>query len=364
MKLQKLLPKYQKQWTECQVTQGLAALTIAKRIIENKDRYEIVSKAVNNLVPWWLIGCLHNMESGMRFNGHASNGDPLTARTVQVPKGEPRDMGEPPYTWEETAISIYRKKVSGFYYLGIEKAIDSVEEALHFAQAFNGFGYEEGAGRNTTPPKSSPYLWSGTNQYQKGKYVSDGRFDPFAVSQQIGVAAVMKKLAENGVSLGGTIFSVESETVEYKPATLPFNKWPMMMYGSKSPQVLELSRALAGLGFLSKDETSEFFDNEIKQAVLAAQKAFGVEVDGIVGPVTKTTIESALYRARKQESPAPQPGSTSDVLKNIAQLAKLEARLGLSLHGKSDLVWQRYIAPLVEPMKSLKHIGDAYVFVN
>jgi lysozyme family protein len=193
MQLSKLLPKYQKKWTECQVTQGIAAENIAKRIIANKDKYEMVAKSVE-YIPWWLIGCLHNMESGMRFNGHASNGDPLTARTVQVPKGEPRDMGEPPYTWEETAISIYRQKKGGLDYLGIyDGSIDLVEEALHFAQAFNGFGYEEGAGRATTPPSSSPYLWAGTNQYVQGKYISDGRFDSRAVSAQIGGAAVMKK---------------------------------------------------------------------------------------------------------------------------------------------------------------------------
>lgn len=362
MQLSKLASKYQKKWNECDVTLGLAAENIAKRIIANKSKYETVSKSVG-YIPWWLIGCLHNMESGMSFNGHASNGDPLSARTRQVPKGEPRDMGEPPYTWEETAISIYRQKKGGLNYLGLGAGIDSIIEALHFAQAFNGFGYEEGAGRATVPPSSSPYLWAGTNQYVQGKYVSDGRFDSRAVSAQIGVATIMKKLQSLGVEMFDSIVVSETPLV-YKPVALPI-KWHSqgyLSYGSHGDDVFTLSCALSGLGFLDVREIGYDFDNEIKQAVLACQKEFLLEVDGIVGGETKTAIANALYRARKQ--PEPMAADTGDVLKNIAQLAKLEARLGLSLHSKSDIVWQRYIAPLVEPMKSLKHIGDAYMFVN
>jgi lysozyme family protein len=40
----------------------------------------------------------------------------------------------------------------------------------------------------------SPYLWSYTDQYQAGKYVADGKYDPTAVSKQPGVVAIMKAL--------------------------------------------------------------------------------------------------------------------------------------------------------------------------
>lgn len=362
MHLSKLEAKYLKKWNECKVTKGLAATAIAKRIIANKARYEVVSKAVDGF-PWWLIGCLHNMESGMSFAGHASNGDPLGARTRNEPKGEPRDMGEPPYSWEETAISIYRKKKAGLTYLGIINSIDSIEEALHFAQAFNGFGYEQGAGRRTIPESTSPYLWAGTDQYVQGKYASDGYFDPKLVSEQIGVAAIMKKLQELGEM---KLVEAEPSTKipEYKPAPVPLGLNGMYAYGSSGEDVFILSCALAGLGFLLKDEINYSFDNDVKQAVLALQREFELEQDGIVGPQTIDAIENALIRARDINKPKPQPSGNSGTLELIASIARSEAQLGLSLHSKSDIVWQRYVAPFVPAMKRLGHIGDAYVFVN
>jgi hypothetical protein len=59
-------------------------------------------------------------------------------------------------------------------------------------------GYRTGAGQATTPPRRSPYLWSMTNHYIRGKYVSDGRFDPVAVSAQAGVASILKILKSKG----------------------------------------------------------------------------------------------------------------------------------------------------------------------
>jgi lysozyme family protein len=40
----------------------------------------------------------------------------------------------------------------------------------------------------------SPYLCSFTDQYSRGKYVADGKYDAAAVSKQCGAAALMKQL--------------------------------------------------------------------------------------------------------------------------------------------------------------------------
>ncbi|MEB3117756.1 MAG: hypothetical protein VKL01_05270, partial [Limnothrix sp.] len=58
---------------------------------------------------------------------------------------------------------------------------------------FNGFGY-----RLYRPTVLTPYLWSGSNHYQAGKYVADGKFDPQAVSEQVGVAVLWKALEAMG----------------------------------------------------------------------------------------------------------------------------------------------------------------------
>lgn len=271
----------------------------AERILKNRHRYETVAKAVDEYIPWWLIGCLHNMESGLSFAGHASNGDPLTAYTVNEPRHEPRDMGPPPFTWEETAISIYKLKRQGLAALEIKQPINNIEEALHFAQAFNGFGYEAGAGKATTPPAISPYLWSYTDQYISGKYVADGRFDPKAISQQVGVAALMKALESLGVILFESPSPIFAPIeLSYFPAQTPFKIERMLSYGDIGDDVLEVSRAFGGLGLIPKNKTSRTFGDTLKAAVLAFQASQRLEVDGILGPVTVITLQGALERAR------------------------------------------------------------------
>jgi lysozyme family protein len=42
------------------------------------------------------------------------------------------------------------------------------------------------------PEVLTPYLWSFTNHYTKGKFVADGKFDANAVSKQCGAAAILK----------------------------------------------------------------------------------------------------------------------------------------------------------------------------
>ena len=66
--------------------------------------------------------------------------------------------------------------------------------ALDKIESFNGFGYRNHG-------IAAPYLWSGTTLYARGKYVSDGRFDPLAVDKQMGVAAILKRFEERGISL-------------------------------------------------------------------------------------------------------------------------------------------------------------------
>src|SRR5690606_14680775 len=65
----------------------------------------------------------------------------------------------------------------------------SIEGTLDILERYNGLGY-----RNKGLP--SPYLWAGTDQYVKGKYVADGKFDPNHVDRQLGVAPILMKLRE------------------------------------------------------------------------------------------------------------------------------------------------------------------------
>lgn len=152
-------------------------------MIMNKDRYlEVAHKFVNPGLKWWLVALIHEMECTQNFHCHLHNGDPLTAKTVHVPAGRP--LGDPPFTFLESAVDAIQMK-------GADRITDwSIGNVLYFLEGFNGYGYSRYMGIN------SPYLWSGCNHYTCGKYVADGKYDPKAVSSQIGIALMMKKLLE------------------------------------------------------------------------------------------------------------------------------------------------------------------------
>ena len=89
---------------------------VAGRIAKGRARYEAVAAKLANGIPWWFIGITHFMEAGHKypnqFDYHLHCGDPLTARTVHVPKGRPKHdpaagAGKP-YTWEESALDALR----------------------------------------------------------------------------------------------------------------------------------------------------------------------------------------------------------------------------------------------------------------
>jgi len=148
-------------------------------ILAHRPRYQAVAANFTGM-PWWAIGIIHSMECGLNFHQHLHNGDPLTARTVQVPAGRPK-CGSPPFTWEESAIDAIECD-------GLDHVTDwTIGSALIVFENYNGTGYR----RRGVP---SPYLWSFTDQYHCGKYTGDGRYDPQAVSQQCGCAALLKGL--------------------------------------------------------------------------------------------------------------------------------------------------------------------------
>jgi len=180
---EQLKAEYQRMWDTCVIKNPKVVQAACASMFANKARYEEIT-AING-IPWEDIAVVHRMECGGRFDRHLHCGDPLTARTVRVPKGRPV-KGEPPFTWKESALDALEKRAQNKDW--------SIPRRLWIWEAFNGWGYRTGAGQKTTPPRTSPYLTAGTNLYIKGKYVADSKFDPEAVSQQIGVIALLKGL--------------------------------------------------------------------------------------------------------------------------------------------------------------------------
>lgn len=149
----------------------------AKRISNNRDRYQAVSD--NTGVPWYIIGVIHLMEANLDFDTYLGNGDPLFSSEGEGLKSRHVPAGRGPFdTWEAGAIDALK-------YQGMQLVKDwSDEQALYQLEKYNGFGYRDKG-------HTSPYLTSGTTAYSKGKYVSDGKYDPDAISGQIGAIPVL-----------------------------------------------------------------------------------------------------------------------------------------------------------------------------
>jgi lysozyme family protein len=175
------------------------------KMVANKATYEAVGNQLN--IPWHFIAIIHCLEASLSFHTHLHNGDPLTSRTVQVPRGRPV-KGNPPFSWQESAIDALT--LEGF----VGWSDWSVAGMLFLFEKFNGFGYRK-KGINT------PYLWSFSNHYIKGKFTNNGIFDLNAVSKQCGAAVLLRRINEMQLTLGETdpitLIRELGELVTYDP---------------------------------------------------------------------------------------------------------------------------------------------------
>jgi lysozyme family protein len=173
------------------------------KIKANQARYESVAVMVG--IPWFFIAVIHALEAALNFEKHLHNGDPLTSKTLNVPKGRPA-TGVPPFTWEESALDAMNLK-------GFKASQDwSLASLLFRLEAYNGWGY-----RRYHPEVLSPYLWSGSYSYTQGKYAADGVWDPELVSQQFGAAVLLRRMVDKG------LIRIDQKTPpDAVPATPPF----------------------------------------------------------------------------------------------------------------------------------------------
>jgi lysozyme family protein len=154
----------------------------AKRLClpQNKRVFETESRrlaARGYTVPWYVIAVTKEMEAGMDtgFRLSIAQGDPWDSISKNVPRGRgPFD------SWYEAADDALIKCAP---YMALWKNW-TTGGTLTILMKYNGIGYFL---RNVP----SAYLFSGTTVYVKGKFTSDGHWDPEAVSKQVGVAALL-----------------------------------------------------------------------------------------------------------------------------------------------------------------------------
>ncbi len=188
--LSDLSAEYCIQFTSCvpNPARVMECQALCSRISANEDRYQTVALVFPNQLPWFVIALIHAMEASLNFGCHLHNGDPLTRRTVNEPAGRP--LGQPPFTWEESAKDALR-----FDRFDSVASDDwkSVPGILYHLEGYNGWGTRLYHNIRT------PYLWGASNIEQPGKYVRDGKWDPTARTAQIGAAVLLAQLCRSHI---------------------------------------------------------------------------------------------------------------------------------------------------------------------
>jgi lysozyme family protein len=150
---------------------------------DNREQYNRVAEEV--CAPWYFVGIIHAMEASFDFRTHLHNGDPLKARTVQVPSGRP-PVWNPPNDWVSSAVDAMT-----FDHFADQQDW-SLARTLYNWEGYNGW-------RSRAMGINTPYLWSFSNHYSKGKFVADNVWDANAESKQCGAAVMLKALVEQGL---------------------------------------------------------------------------------------------------------------------------------------------------------------------
>ncbi len=219
---QELINLNQKRWDEAKIPsdKGPVFKSVSDVLLkpENRLRYERVANSLKQqgyTIPWWFIAVAHYREAGFdkthspRWDTYLGNGELLSHKTKLQPAGR-----GPFKTWEEGAVDAL---VHAAPYAAKNKDW-SIGGALTKLEEYNGLGY-------FNKGKASPYLWAGTNQYVKGKYVADGKYNPNYIDKQLGCAGILKFMGVFKTTVGGGTLAGAGAVVATTAATATNSGW-------------------------------------------------------------------------------------------------------------------------------------------
>ncbi len=308
---QQLREEYERLFNGCRARpeRETSVERLADRVLGQQSRYQAVSAL--SAVPWQVIAAVHAMEAGLRFDRHLHNGDPLHSRTRRVPPNRP--PGNPPFSWEESALDALRHD-------GLTGWSDwSLAGTLFRLEGYNGWGY-----RKFHADVLSPYLWSFSNHYTKGKYASDGTFDPDLVSRQCGIGPLLKVLEQRG--------HARFDEALPEPLTVPeadAPPYPGRQIRQGDPDAAIVRLLQRRLNELGSANPPLLVDGDFGSKTEAAVRMFQARsedsggeplvIDGVVGSLTWEALfgEAALPRVHVRPSQAP-------LLASVLQVARDE----------------------------------------
>src|SRR5208337_5589005 len=162
--------KYDKILDVYKNTKFQQAEETATRIVHYLPIYKAIYAQTNVPVAW--LAAVNERESSSNFKTYLGNGDPLNRPTQHVPKGR-----GPFKTWNDGCLdALHQMGLTGL-------ANWTLDFFCYQSERYNGFGYE---GHN----EISPYVVGGTSLQTRGKYQSDGHYNPYVMDEQLGTLAI------------------------------------------------------------------------------------------------------------------------------------------------------------------------------
>lgn len=291
---EKLKDEYHNKWMDMVISPSKVEQIAeeAKKINNGKKVYLSLQNKTG--IPWYFIGMLHLRESDCNFHTHLHNGDSLNARTHNVPAGRPL-KGKPPFDFEYSAIDALQ-------FEGFTKITDwSIERIAFCAEQYNGWGY-----RMRDVP--SAYLWAGSNQYNKGKFIRDGVLDRNVRDTQLGTMCILKYLLAHyatGPEKVVTTEPVREETIEEyetpakavipRPTTVEMNQVSRKHWWSDLWQWTGLAGVL-GAGTYKSGEMSGI--EALKPIIFSIKEVF--EAIGAFGVISILAAVAAYFAYQKK----------------------------------------------------------------
>ena len=248
------------RWAAAKLTRGPEFLRFAKVAVANKDCYVSICQRSNMAdIAWVFVAVSHYRESTQDFTTNLGQGDPLNQKTRHVPAGRGPFKG--PTAFEDGAVDAL---VSCAPYASRNKDW-SIGGILTYLERYNGLAYA-GAER------PSPYIWSGTNQYQIGKVIVDhGPIMP-VVDKQLGCAGLIMSMMKL------------DPMIEFPDVTGWVVDIPLVPVEGVYDAVW-LQYSLNKLGATPPLKVDGIVGAATRTAVKAFQKANGLKIDGVAGTV-------------------------------------------------------------------------------
>ena len=281
----------------------------AETMNKHRPRYESISAAVG--IPWYVIGVLHLIECNFDF-------DRALVSNLQAHREE-----ESLSLFEQTAAEALR--TLGF----LDWSDYSVEGTLYRLEMHGGFEY-----RWYHPEVKSPFLWAGTNQYTKGRYI-DGKFDANAVVEQIGAATILFVMQEKG-------FLWSEDTISFAEGDVP-PKYPgrVIQRGERDREIVRLIQNqlhLAADGIFESD-----MEAAVKEFQSQNEDSLGrnLTADGKIGALTWEALFADAPVATSEPSDVTDPLLAKALLIAESQIGVMEE--GGDNRGKTVEMYLRSI---------------------